>query len=150
MISELNNPRYAPAIKILIIPRKRPAGSRDGIVRRAARYKSTRTRSKHIHTTTADRARGIFVHRIYERRFRGKDKQPFECLPCRDNFLATDVTMESGVRCLSRHPYAVYPFRSGNSMSHPRTCDFTNGTLSGRHVSAVCREEKLVRSCQRK
>ena len=34
-ISELNNPRYAPAIKILIIPRKQPTELRDGIVHRA-------------------------------------------------------------------------------------------------------------------
>ncbi|KAG5331058.1 TUTL protein, partial [Acromyrmex charruanus] len=42
MISELNNPWYASAIKILIIPRKRPAESRDGIVHRA-------TIEKHAH-----------------------------------------------------------------------------------------------------
>lgn len=90
----------------------------------------TRTRTLHTHDDRrhAVRARGIFVHRIYEREFRGKDKQPFECLPCRDNFLATDVTMESGVRRLSRSlPFntSSTPFRSGNSMSLSKDSRFS-------------------------
>lgn len=91
MIFELNNPWYAPAIKILIIPRKRPAGLRGEIVR------VLRDRRAHAHVCSlqplplsiplfpthihSDRghtlAQGIFVHGGYERGFRGKDKQPW-------------------------------------------------------------------------
>lgn len=71
MISELNNPWYALAIKILIIPRKRPAGSRDGIVHRATveEHAHVRVLRTHVHIYDDRRhcAHGIFVHRIYER-----------------------------------------------------------------------------------
>lgn len=51
MISELNNPWYAPPIKILIISRKRPAESRDGIIHRARTHMYIHT---YIYTSTAD------------------------------------------------------------------------------------------------
>jgi len=142
------------------------AGSRDKIIHRAAieEHAHVRTRKyvrsltpRHLYTYThtwrpqTHHSCHPWYFRIYERGFRGKDKQPFKCLLCRDNFLTTDVTMESGVRCLFHFPFDVvfslWKFNEPITRERKHR-DFTNDTLSAKHVSVICRETKLVRSCR--
>lgn len=132
-------------VKLRCLLSRDPAGSRNEIVHRVAIEE--RTHARYISATHRRHtfAHGIFVHRIYERGFRSEDKQPSSVCPAETIFspptrlwkVARDVYLST---LLS----AVCLFRSGNSMSHSRTRDFTNDTdtLSARARLRCLSEEE--------